>query len=171
MEQVCLENWYALQTLPQSEQAVSAQLSHVGIQAFLPMTYGRCTKGRTETVKWRPLFPSYVFCRLNLNSGPRLYLISSVIRIVGAGKRPIPINDSEIESVQKLVTSPYQVETEAPPKVGDLVHITAGPFAGMVGTLIDFRGKWKFVVTISLLNRSVSVIVPKEWLIASTVAA
>lgn len=171
MECRCGENWYALQTRLRSEQIVSTQLNHVGVEAFLPMRPARRANSSMAIVKQGPLFPGYVFCRMNLGSGPKLYMINDVIRIVGIGKQPVPIDENEIESVRTLTASPYPVESEVPPKAGDAVRIQVGPFAGMSGTLVDVRGVKKFVVSIPLLNRAVSVLIPTEWLSPSLIMA
>lgn len=167
----CRENWYALQTRPRSEQTVSTQLNHVGVEVFLPTRRTHPAEGKMKVVKQDPLFPGYLFCRINLGSGPKLYLINDVVRIVGVGKQPVPIDESEIQSVKMLVGSPYPIESEMLPRAGDPVRIQAGPFAGMSGTLVDVRGARKFVVSIPLLNRAVSVLIPTEWLSPSLVMA
>jgi len=164
MEYSCCHNWYALQTRPRREQSVSTQLTNAGVQVFLPLESVRGSGSRMRATSQRPLFPGYVFCRMNLYSGLRLYMISEIVRIVGYGKQPTPIDDRDMESVRKLALSPYAIESEPAPKTGDTVLMKTGPFAGMSGTLIDIRGAKKFVVSITLLNRAISVPVPPEWI-------
>ena len=164
----CSENWYALQTHAGTELCVSAQLRNEGILVFLPMQPVRGKRGKAPTAKQRPLFPGYLFCRMSLQSGPRLYKISGVMRIVGTGKQATPIDDTEIDWIRRLIASPYPLEPMMSAKTGDIVRVTAGPFAGMSGSLLGAGEKKKFAVSLSLLNRSVAVTLPAGWITVST---
>ena len=50
-----------------------------------------------------PLFPGYVFCRLNPEFRLPLLTIPGVMSSVGIGRAPMPIDDAEITAIQTAV--------------------------------------------------------------------
>jgi transcription antitermination factor NusG len=111
-----------------------------------------------------PLFPGYVFCRID----PRLRLpiltIPSVLHFVGIGKAPAPIDDAEVRAIQNAVRSGLRLEPWAYLHVGQRVRLDQGPLAGLEGILVDVRKQFRVVVSLSLLKRSVSVEIERDWL-------
>lgn len=158
MNTSCSDRWYALQTQLRTEQLVSAQLRSAGIQEYLPHNLQREPSRRKS--RQQPLFPGYVFCRINLASGPKLYKIRYVVRIAGNGKQPTPIDDIEIDSIRKLLISTKPVESMPSLVAGDRITVTQGPFAGISGVLLTVENIHKLVVCLPLLNRSVAVTLP-----------
>ncbi len=151
------ERWYALQLRTRWESSTAALLSGKGYQTFLP-TFGtlKRVRGRSCEVK-APLFPGYVFCRFDSLKRLPVLLTPGVITVVGRGRIPIPVEDSEIEAVQKVVSTGLHVEPWPYLEVGQLVRIDDGAFCGIQGILIGFKGARRIVVSISLLRRSVAL--------------
>ena len=160
--------WYALNVRPKYESSVASRLRDEGVQEYLPV-YCASTEVRGHKVSLSlPLFPGYVFCRLDLNTGPRLYNISGVIRILSYGKQPTALADSEIETVRRLAESSLQIEPHPCLAVGDKIHLVGGPLSGISGTLLRFGKKSKLVVSLPLLRRALAVTVPSEWVALET---
>jgi len=80
-----------------------------------------------------------------------------VISVVGTGRVPIPVEESEIESIQRMVSSGLRVEPCPYLEVGQLVRIEDGALSGIEGVLTSFKGSQRIVVSISLLRRSVAL--------------
>jgi len=154
--------WYALHVRSQFEHIVSHQLRELGIKEFTP--YRLQSRERSSFAR-QPLFPGYVFCRTDLNRGPRLYTIHGVIRIVGHGNRPIAIEDAEMEAVVRIAEGPIQVDVMQELCSGDMVRLVAGPFAGVSGIFLHSKGQNKLVIALPLLHRSLAVAVSPEWVI------
>lgn len=153
--------WYALQVRLGYEDAVSLRLRDMGVEEFLPIHYSAEEVSRNR--RRPPLFPGYVFCHLDLNTGPRLYSVAGVIRILGYAKRPAPIEDSEIEMVRRIVKSPLPVKSHPYLHPGDMIHLVDGPLAGVEGTVLKLGKKNQLVVSLPLLRRSLAVTVRSEW--------
>src|SRR6476661_404745 len=100
--------WYALNVKVRQEHIVSTHLAYMGQEQFFPIQRLSSKKPWRE-VK-RALFPGYVFCRIDWNSGPKLYKIPGIIKVVGAGRTPIPIPECEIEAVRKIIDSGIPVQ-------------------------------------------------------------
>ncbi|SRR5579883_49402 len=148
--------WYAVRVRSNFERTVSAVLEQKGVEQFLP-TY-RSRRVWADRIKSLdlPLFPGYVFCRIPLNQKNRVVTTDGVVDFIGAGRRPIPISDTEIEAIRTVV----QTQVAAGPwpflKIGQTVRIRRGPLAGLEGILIKVKNSYRLVVSVTLLERSVA---------------
>jgi transcription antitermination factor NusG len=149
--------WYALQVRTRWESSAANLLSSKGYQIILP-TF--------KTVKqWRgnskeviaPLFPAYVFCRFDVNQRLPILVTPGVISIVGRGRIPVAVEDSEIEAIQRVVSSGLRVEPWPYLEVGQMVRIEDGALSGLEGILTSFKASRRIVVSVSLLRRSVAL--------------
>ena len=153
-----LHSWYAVQVKPKFEHRVACQLEHKGYDYFLPLYRSR--RQWSDRVKQLelPLFPSYVFCRVTAGVTSAIVTTPGVIRIVGAGKQPIAVDEAEMNHLQR-VTAGAALRTQPWPfmAVGERVRITEGPLEGLEGTLCREANSHRFIVSITLLQRSVAV--------------
>jgi len=108
------------------------------------------------------LFPGYVFCRLNPNDRLPVLTAPGVVDLVGFGRIPTPIPEDEIERVRKMVESGLLVSPFPFVKVGETILIERGPLAGVEGILVEEKGRYRLVVSINLLQRSVSAEVDRQ---------
>ncbi len=156
------EQWYALQLRTRWESSTAALLSGKGYQTFLP-TLKTLKRVRGKSCEVNPplfpgyVFPGYVFCRFDALKRLPVLLTPGVITVVGRGRIPIPVEDSEIEAIQKVVSAGIQVEPWPYLEVGQLVRIDDGALCGIQGILIGFKGARRIVVSVSLLRRSVAL--------------
>jgi transcriptional antiterminator NusG len=149
--------WFALRVKPRTERVVSDALRGKGYDEFLPLHMERRRwSDRIKTVEM-PLFAGYVFCRFDVQHRLPILTIPGVLHVVSIGKTPHPIDEGEIESIRVLVTSGLQVEPWPYQHIGKRVQIVAGPLAGASGILQSVKNQNRLVVSVSLLQRSVSV--------------
>src|ERR1039457_4035442 len=87
-------NWYAVYTAPQHEKSVLRQLTIREIETFLP-TYEtvRGWKNRQRIRLTLPLFPTYLFVRINFRERARVLQSPGVLRIVGNKRESVPLRD------------------------------------------------------------------------------
>ena len=83
--------------------------------------------------------------------------LPGVLNVVGSGRIPVPVEDSEIEAIQTVVSSGLRAEPWPYLQVGQQVRIEDGALCGVEGVLTSFRGTRRIVVSISLLRRSVAL--------------
>jgi len=151
------DRWYALQLRTHWESSTAAMLSNKGYQVFLP-TYKPLKRGRSKATEVQsPLFPGYLFCRFNVFDRLPVLITPGVITVVRSGRTPIPVENSELEAVQKMVSTGLRVEPCPYLEVGQLVRIEDGALRGIEGILTSFKGAQRIVVSISLLRRSVAL--------------
>ena len=158
-----LQSWFALRVKSRCEKVVAAMARNRGYQEFLPMSQSRRRwSDRIKTVDL-PLFPGYVFCRLNPDYRLPLLTIPGVLHFVGLGRVPIPIEDAEIAAIDTAVRSGLGVGPWPFLKVGGRVRLEYGPLAGLEGLLVENRKQSRIVVSVALLQRSVGVEIEADW--------
>src|SRR5438309_11626283 len=89
-----------------------------------------------------------------------------VLLIVGIGKTPIPIDQAEIAAIQTLVTSGLPSQPWPLLQIGERVTINYGALCGLEGILLDFKGRHRLVLSVTLLQRSVAVEIDGAWVIS-----
>ncbi len=155
--------WYALHVRARYELSVASRLQELGVQEYLPVQRSRQVTQRNRCSEGLPLFPGYVFSFINLSTGPKLYSIPGVLRIVGQGRRAIPIEDDEIATVRTLADSQLLLETTPYFHSGARICLVAGPLKGVSGTFLHTDKGDKLVVSLPLLKRSLAVTVLRDW--------
>ncbi len=153
----CPRNWFAVYTSSHHEKRVAWLFSERGIEFFLPCFQSlRRWKNRCQTTLALPLFPNYVFVRIDRRKRVGVLAVPGVLALVGSGKSPAPLPDSEIEALrssiggQRIEPHPYLV-------VGERVRITAGALAGMGGVLVRRKNNLRVVLALDVILRCVAV--------------
>lgn len=149
--------WFALQVRTKHELGVAEFLRGRGYQPFLPFSRSRRAWSDRIKVVEAPLFPGYLFCRVNVQDRLPVLSAPGVIRIVGYSRSPIPVDEAEIIAIQAIVASGLPNEPWPFLRIGDPVQIESGPLQGLRGILVGVRGGHRLVLSVSLLQRSVGV--------------
>jgi transcription antitermination factor NusG len=149
--------WFALQVRARYEQGVADQLDGKGYELFLPIH--KCRKRWSDRVKEveAPLFPGYLFCRLNPQDRLPILKTPGVIQVVGSNRTPTVVDEQEIQAIQAMVASGIPNQPWPFLATGDRVRIESGPLSGLEGILIEFKGNHRLVLSVTLLQRSVAV--------------
>jgi transcription termination/antitermination protein NusG len=151
------DRWYALQVRSRWESSTATLLSGKGYQTFLPtFKTEKRWRGRSRKVE-APLFPGYVFCQFDALNRLPVLVTPGVLSVVGRGRIPVPVEDSEIDAVHRVVSSGLRAEPWPYLEIGQQIRIQDGALSGLEGILISFRGSRRIVVSVSLLCRSVSL--------------
>ena len=157
------ERWFAIRVKSKHEKLVATMASNKGFEEFLP-TY-QCRRRWSDRVKSVefPLFPGYVFCRLDPLHRLPILTIPGVLHFVGIGKIPVPIDDTEIAAIQSAVRSGLSTEPWPFLETGQQVRLEEGPLAGMEGIMIGTSKRDRLIVSVTLLKRSVAVAIERHW--------
>ena len=156
--------WYALQVKPRSEKLVSQLLNHKGVEEYLPIYRAQHRWSDRMAAVELPLFPGYVFCKTDWSlSVPPILTTPGVLRVLGVGGVPAPVDDSEIEAIQTVLRSGTAAMPWPMPKVGDRVYVEQGPLRGIEGVLIELKNQSRLVVSVTLLQRAVAVEIDATW--------
>ncbi|MGA9882418.1 MAG: UpxY family transcription antiterminator [Candidatus Acidiferrales bacterium] len=149
--------WFALQVRARHEAGVAKFLYGKGYEPFVPVYQNR--KRWSDRIKLvaEPLFPGYLFCRIDLNNRLPILTTPGVVQIVGFNRTPVAVNEMEIDAIQSLVASGLPSQPWPYLQVGDQVQIDSGPLRGLEGLLVELKGSHRLVVSVTLLHRSVAV--------------
>ena len=156
--------WYGLRTKSKFEKVAAVSLAHKGYEHYLPCyRYRRRWSDRITEVE-TPLFPGYVFCRFDVLKRLPILTTPGVVSVVGVGKQPMAIPDSEIAAVETIVKSGLHAEPWPYLRQGQRVRIEKGSLGGLEGIFaMGKKDEWRIVVSVSMLQRSVSVEIDRDW--------
>ena len=155
-------NWYAVFTVPQNEKSVVRHLNLREVESFLP-TYEtvRVWKNRQRMKLVLPLFPSYLFVRINPRERAKVLQSPGVLHIVGNGREYVPLPDPEIEFLRTGLCT-QRIEPFRELFVGEKVRIKSGVMQGVCGTLVRKASGFRFILTLELINQHVAAQVDAE---------
>ena len=149
--------WFALRTRSNFERMVASALRGKGYEEFLPLYWGLHRRAHSMREIELPLFPGYVFCRFDVNKRLPILVTPGVVLIVGIGRAPYPVEDSEIAALQSIVKSGLHAEPWPFLKLGQSLRIDRGALEGVEGILVGVKKPYRLVVSVTLLQRSVAV--------------
>lgn len=117
--------------------------------------------GKRVTVTKR-LYPGYVLVNMDLNERTMFIInnIQGVIKFVGSGNSPQPLQDAEINKILGIEMEQTEEgkQEKIPFHLGQVVEVTQGPFSDFSGTIQEvYADKGKVKVEVSLFGRPTSV--------------
>lgn len=155
--------WFAVLVRTGREKTAGLLLENAGYECFLPVSKStRRWSDRTKLIEV-PLFPGYLFCRMNPHNRLTVLMTPGVMQIVGVGKTPIPVEDEEIEAIQRVQKSGLASMPWPYMQIGNVAQILEGPLRGLTGIIVKIKSGTKLVLSVSLLQRSVAVEVEANW--------
>jgi len=156
--------WFAVFTVPQNERSVAKHLDTRRFESYLPTCESVSVWKNRQRVKIsRPLFPAYVFARIDPSERSSILRVPGVLRIVGKSSGPIPIPASEIEFLRSDFCR-HRVEPYGELVVGEKVRIKSGSMQGVEGTLVRKKSSLRFVLSLELINQHAAVEVAADEL-------
>ena len=105
------------------------------------------------------IFPGYVLIKMILDDESWLLVRTTqgVTAFIGAGNKPTPISDKEVEAIQKFMATEEPLY-KATFSQGEAVKIVDGPFTDFLGTIDNIdEAKGKLKVLVSIFGRETPV--------------
>jgi len=163
---VSLRGWYVAKTKARREQTVAAILSQRGIELYLPVIAPR-RRDPLRPSLGEPLFPGYVFARLDLDGDEWLATRSApgIAYFLGGGDAPATLPDDLIEGIRARVDRSRSDWQRPGFKPGERVVLERGPFAGLDAIFdgwLSARGRVR--VLLEIVERLVPVTVDVEMI-------
>lgn len=157
-------SWYAIWTRSRHEEIVKSQLENKAFRVFLPKLNTMSIRKDRRKIVAKPLFPSYLFINTRLNSEINLDIVRTigVVKILSYKNGcAVPVPDYEINSIRILLSSNKIVEAWPYLKEGQMVRVMNGSLEGVVGKIIECRGRHRLVISVDLFARSISVVLER----------
>lgn len=134
------------------------------MEVFLPKIQVRSRRRDRKMMIRVPLFPGYLFVKTNLDPVEHLEIVKTVgvVRFIGNKEGPISVPSDTIESLKIMVKGDNTITTGTRFRKGDRVIVVHGPFTGVTGTFVRYRGKERVIVNIEALGQYAGVDVNEE---------
>ncbi len=131
------EEWYLVQVKPNSYAVAERNLRRQGFETFLPLHETTRRLATRFASEWRPLFPGYMFIRLDPaeSSWRKVNSTYGVNRIVGFGTSPAPVPPALVEGLLGRCDEKGRMQASEALAAGQTVLVVAGPFSNFVGTV------------------------------------
>jgi transcriptional antiterminator RfaH len=152
-------NWYLVYSKPRQEQCSLENLERQGFECFLPLISVEKLRRKLIVVVQEPLFPRYLFIRLDASQEGRSWnpirSTTGVSRLVTFGQVPAKVDDQLVETIRSSVSGVGVRQRHFEP--GEVVRINDGPFAGLEAVYQMPDGEARVMVLIDILSKKVSL--------------
>jgi transcriptional antiterminator RfaH len=155
------QQWFVVQTRPNSERRAIAHLDRQGFEVYFPVYLKRRSHaGKIEMVA-APLFPCYLFIAIDLDSQPWRSIRSTfgVAQLVCHGDRPAPLADEIVTDLRNREDERGLIRLgRSAFKPGEKVHVVGGAFAEHFGTFDSVADGDRVAILLDLLGRKVRAV-------------
>lgn len=153
------KKWFVFYTKSRQEKKTRDLLIRNGFEVYLPLQkVMRQWSDRKKKVEV-PLFNSYIFVLESESGIPAILQAPGVAWNIRFNNKPAELLTSEIETIERFITSGYHLEIRQADKleVGDLVEVIDGPLKGMVGYLTKTKEGDKFTICLESIGQTMVV--------------
>jgi transcriptional antiterminator RfaH len=159
-----MSRWYVARTKARSETRAAESLRRQGLEVYLPQYARRRRHARRTDVVPSPLFPGYLFLRMDL-SNSRWHSVNSssgVHSLLCHGRVPSAVPQGVVEELRARETPDGLVPLRSLVVLerGERLRIVDGPLNDRVGVYEKMTGGERVVLLLRLLGREVRVVVP-----------
>ena len=155
--------WFALYVKHKHEKHVGRLLTSKAFDAFVP-TYSRVHRNGCSFEL--PLFPGYVFCRMDRSRPLPVISTPGVFGRISNGPDCGAIPEDEIEGIKQLLAAGLLIQPAAYFAPGREICLTSGPFKGIRGVVVDASHERWLIVSIHLLQRSIAAKIDRGSVLA-----
>jgi transcriptional antiterminator NusG len=156
--------WYAVRTKSRLETVTLGALRGKGYESYLPSYKIRRQWSDRIVELDAPLFPGYLFCKFDVLRRLPILTTPGVMSIVSFGKEPEPIDESEIDAVRTVLMSGVFAEPCPFLREGQKIRVVRGALTGLEGLLVKKKTEFRMVISVTMLQRSVSVEIDSDWI-------
>jgi transcription antitermination factor NusG len=152
-------SWYAVHTMARHEKRVAAQFEEKRVCTFLPLLHQVHRWSDRRSVVEIPMFSCYAFVRMVQTVEERLKVLRTpgVLSFVGSERQGTSIPDGQIESLRKAISEKVACLPHPFISAGKRVRIRGGSLDGVEGILMLQGRDQSLVISVELLQRSVSI--------------
>lgn len=153
--------WYVLHVSVNQEKKVSRHLALRSVEHYLPLYTERSRWSDRSVVLERPLFPGYVFIRIEPAFRRSIIPIPGIIRILGHGPTDT-VSGEDLDKIRSGIESGHLLRPSANVEIGTRVRVRSGIFEGALGTVSELRQRCRVVIELSGVQQSFSLEVDRH---------
>lgn len=162
-----MKSWFVVRTKTGVEDRAAWHLGNQGFEAYLPRYRKQVRHARKTQNVLRPVFPGYLFVRIDMEQ-QRWRAINGtvgVISLVGVGGSPSLLADTIIDTIRASEDKTGAITLARQDlQKGDLVRVREGAFADHVALLEEVCDAKRVILLLDLMGREVRVTAPMQSL-------
>jgi transcriptional antiterminator RfaH len=153
--------YYLIYTKPREEARAQHHLTNQGYACFLPQYSCEKIKDGKRITTLTPLFPRYLFIRLNeaTDNWAPIRSTLGVSQMVRFGLRWATVEDAFIQTLQERLEQ-MKVTPQALYQPGQSLKVVDGPFAGLDAIFKENDGEARVVVLLNFLQQQKPISMP-----------
>lgn len=152
--------WYAVYTAPRAEKKVSERFDEAGIEHFLAVQ--KVKRRWSDRIKEviEPVVRGYIFVHIPETEFRKVLATYGAISFVREFGKPVSIPDKQMSRFRFMVDfSDEPVEfSQEQFEPGEIINISRGPLKGLMGELVEIKGKHKVVVRLDNLGCALTTV-------------
>lgn len=156
-------HWYLVHTKPRQEACALQHLEQQGYDCYLPLLASEKIIKDAVTKFAEPLFPRYLFIRLDNNNSAKSWSpirsTRGVSKLVSFGNQPARVSDELVDLICARETSGEIAERRLF-NPGESIRVVDGPFSGIEGIFQSIDGAQRVMILIELMSKPIRVAVP-----------
>lgn len=164
-----MNRWYVAQTQVHSEERARINLERQGFETYLPRYRRERRHARRRDTVRTPLFPGYIFVRLDLRSAPWRSINGTfgVNHLICRGEQPAALPEDIVEElVERENEAGLVVLQPRSFHKGESLRIVSGAFCDCQGLFEDMADRERVVLLLDLLGRKVRVEAPLDAVVS-----
>jgi transcriptional antiterminator RfaH len=154
--------WLVCHTKPRCEKKFAELLVREQFDHYLPLLQSVRTYGSQHKAFTKPLFPGYVFARIEPARKTRIYQQDLLVRAMLVGNEPLFL--LQLESVKLICASGLPAALHPLIRKGTHVRVSGGPLHGLEGYVDDPVNPQGVVVSVDVLQQGLLVRLPLDRL-------
>lgn len=155
-----VREWFVVHTKPRCEKRFAALLEHEKFSYDLPLVPS-VRRYRTQTKRFtKPLFPGYVFVRMEDEKRNRLFQQDLIVRFLEVADQSAL--GQQLDSIRRMIAAGYDLHVTPLLNKGRSVRVIGGPLHGLEGVVHDPDHPQGIVVAVDVLQQGVLIRLPPE---------
>ena len=158
--------WYLVHTRPNSERKAELNLELQGFATFLPRIETTIRHARRLKTVRRPLFPRYLFVRLDIGRDRWLSINSTigVSRLFTQEGRPVAVPFGIVETLLAHSDAGGLTRLDRLLAEGQRVRILSGPLAEFTATVLRLTARHRVDLLLEIMGATVPVSIDRRAL-------
>ncbi len=150
--------WHVCHTRPRCEKKFAALMAAEKFEHYLPLIASVRRYGAQVKKFTKPLFPGYVFARVEPARKSRIFQQDLLARAITVEDEARFLH--QLEDVKLIVASGLELSLHPLIHRGSSVRVISGPLRGLIGVVDDPQNPKGIIITVDVLQQGLHVRMP-----------